>query len=140
MRERVVRWVGGGLVLGLLPFVCAYAFSLYRTARAPALHDLLGDGRSLLVTVAWCAAALREAFAATLARKSQREVIQILATLALFGSAAFYGFVAAGTTGGQVQTPFQKRFVTRVSLGLLVMAGATSTFATAINEPGKEQP
>jgi hypothetical protein len=132
---RIWRWVGGGLLLGLLPLLAAYLFALYRHQRAPALREILGAGQALLVGVMWCAAALRESRDAPDSLKAHRDFVQIAATAVLILGAAGYGFVTADNTAGRSQTDRQAGYVTTASLALLGFAATISSYAVAINQP-----
>ena len=135
MSGRIWRWIGGGLLLGLLPLVAAYLFRYYRLERAPALKDLLGSGQALLVAVTWHAAALREARDAPAAYRAHRDFVSIVATLLLLVGAMAYGFISADQLSGAIQSEKQRDMVTYLSVVLLTLAAWTSGYAVAI---GKE--
>lgn len=133
---RVWRWVGGGLVLGLLPIAATFLFRYYRLERLPSLADVLGSGQSLVVAVSWFAAALREVRDVPRHMHAIRDAISIIATIFLLVAAMAYGFISADQLSGHVQSAKQQQIVTVGSLILLVIGGWLSGYAVAI---GKEK-
>lgn len=139
MAGRFWRWVGGGLLLGLLPFGVAYFLRYYHLGRTPALRDLLGAGQGLLVSVGWAGTALREGATAPPSRRGQRDFVVLASTLLLVAGTMIYGFRTAEIVAGQPPTVRQEETMTRASLGLLGLAAIVSAYAVALGTPNASE-
>lgn len=132
MAARLVRWMGAGFLLGVLPLLLAYGIRAYYLERLPALRDVLGTGDGMLVAVAWCGVALIDLAETDRASAGARGVFAVLACLVLVAGVVAYGCLTADSVTGRVQTRGQADFMTGLSVVLLAVSAVTSAVAAGL--------
>jgi hypothetical protein len=128
----VTRWIGVGLLPGLLPFAAAYEIRLFAAPRPPTLLDVFGGGDAMLVAVTWSVVALYDLIGL---RRGHDDawwaLLAIATTIVVLGSVAYGSLTTVSVTGG-VQTRQQQDTIATVSLWMLGAAAATSALAASL--------